>query len=45
MSPGARGVEAGSTWDVYCERMWANDISVEDGVNQALEEISAIVGA
>ncbi len=42
--PGARGVEAGSTWDVYCERMWANDISVEDGVNQALEEITAIVG-
>lgn len=43
--PGPRGVEAGSTWDVYCERMWANDISVEDGVNQALEEITAIVGA
>jgi multiple sugar transport system substrate-binding protein len=43
--PGPRGVEAGSTWDVYCERMWANDISVEDGVNQALEEITAIIGA
>lgn len=42
--PGPRGVEAGSTWDVYCERMWANDISVEDGVTQALEEINAIVG-
>jgi len=43
--PGARGVEAGSTWDGYCERIWANDISVEEGVNQALEEIEAIIGA
>jgi multiple sugar transport system substrate-binding protein len=42
--PGARGVEAGSTWDVFCERMWANDISVEEGVSQALEEITAIIG-
>lgn len=42
--PGPRGVEAGSTWDVYCERMWANDISVEEGVTQALEEINRIVG-
>lgn len=42
--PGPRGVEAGSTWDVYCQRMWANDISVEEGVTQALEEITAIIG-
>jgi multiple sugar transport system substrate-binding protein len=42
--PSARGVEAGSTWDVYCERMWANDISVEEGTAAALEEITAIVG-
>ncbi len=42
--PGPRGVEAGSTWDGYCERMWANDISVEEGVTKALEEINAIVG-
>lgn len=42
--PGSRGVEAGSTWDVYCERMWANDISVEEGVQQAYDEITAIVG-
>ena len=41
--PSSRGVEAGSTWDTYCERMWANDISVEEGVTQALEEIEAIV--
>ena len=43
--PSARGVEAGSTWDGYCERMWANDISVEEGVTRALEEINAIIGA
>lgn len=41
--PSSRGVEAGSTWDVYCERMWANDISVEEGTAAALEEITAIV--
>ena len=43
--PSARGVEAGATWDGYVERIWANDISVEEGVNQALEEIQAIIGA
>ncbi len=43
--PSARGVEVGATWDVYCERIWANDISVEEGVNNALEEINAIIGA
>ena len=43
--PSARGVEAGSTWDGYCERIWANDISVEEGVTKALEEIEAIIGA
>ncbi len=41
--PSSRGVEAGSTWDVYCERMWANDISVEEGVTEALAEIEAII--
>lgn len=42
--PSARGVEAGTIWDGYCERIWANDISVEEGVTQALEEIEAVVG-
>jgi len=42
--PSARGVEAGSTWDVYVQRMWANDISVEEGTAAALEEIQAITG-
>jgi hypothetical protein len=42
--PGPRGVEAGSTWDGYCERMWANDISVEEGTERALAEIEAIIG-
>ena len=43
--PSARGVEAGTIWDGYCERIWANDISVEEGVTQALEEIEAVVGS
>jgi multiple sugar transport system substrate-binding protein len=42
--PSSRGVEAGSTWDTYCERMWANDISVEEGTEQALAEILEITG-
>jgi multiple sugar transport system substrate-binding protein len=41
--PGSRGVEAGSIWDVYCERIWANDISVEEGVTEALAEIESVV--
>ena len=43
--PSSRGVEAGSTWDVYVQRMWANDISVEEGTASALEEIESIVGS
>lgn len=42
--PGPRGTEAGGTWDVYVQRMWANDISVEEGTSAALAEIEAIVG-
>lgn len=43
--PGARGLEAQATWGTYVERIWANDISVEEGVNTALEEINAIIGS
>ena len=43
--PSARGTEAGNTWDTYVQRMWANDIPVEEGVNAALEEITSIIGA
>ncbi len=42
--PSARGLEAQAVWGTYCERIWANDISVEDGVNEALAEIESIVG-
>ncbi len=42
--PSSRGLEAQNTWDVYCQRMWANDISVEEGISAALEEIQAITG-
>ena len=42
--PSDRGVEASGVWDVYCERIWANDISVEEGTEAAVEEISAIIG-
>lgn len=42
--PSDRGIEASGVWDVYCERIWANDVSVEEGTNAAVEEISAIIG-
>jgi len=42
--PSSRGLEAQNTWDIYVQRMWANDISVEEGTSAALEEITAIVG-
>lgn len=42
--PSDRGTEASGVWDVYCERMWANDISVDEGTNNAVEEVSMILG-
>lgn len=42
--PGARGTEAGNAWDQFVQRMWANDISVEEGTEQALAEIEEITG-
>lgn len=42
--PGARGVEAGNAWDQYVQRMWANDISVDEGTSEALAEIEQITG-
>ncbi|HET9661805.1 MAG TPA: extracellular solute-binding protein [Thermomicrobiales bacterium] len=42
--PGARGSEAGNAWDQYVQRMWANDISVEEGTTEALAEIEEITG-
>ncbi|HWK79762.1 MAG TPA: extracellular solute-binding protein [Thermomicrobiales bacterium] len=42
--PGARGLEAQTTWATFVERIWANDISVDEGVSEAESELSAIVG-
>ncbi len=42
--PSDRGAEASGVWDVYCERIWANDVSVEEGTNAAVEEVSMILG-
>ena len=41
--PSSRGLEVGTTWGTYCERMFANDISVDEGVEQAHDEMMAIV--
>jgi ABC-type glycerol-3-phosphate transport system substrate-binding protein len=42
--PGSRGLEISTVWATYCERMFAGDISVEDGVTQAFEEMTALLG-
>lgn len=42
--PSDRGVEALTTWATYCERIWSSDISVEEGTEQAVEELSMIIG-
>jgi len=42
--PGARGLEMQTTWATFVERMWANDISVDEGVTEAESELSALMG-
>jgi multiple sugar transport system substrate-binding protein len=42
--PGARAAEAQVTWGTYCERIWANDIGVEEGLKEAVSEVDAIIG-
>src|SRR5690606_40380111 len=42
--PGARGGELLEIWQAYVARIWANDISAEEGCNQAVEEINAVIG-
>jgi multiple sugar transport system substrate-binding protein len=42
--PSSRGGEAQSAWGTYVERIWANDISAEEGCTQAVEEINGIIG-
>lgn len=41
--PTARGGELQAIWGDYVARIWANDISAEEGCNQAVEEISSII--
>lgn len=43
--PTGRGGELQATWDNYVNRIWANDISAEEGCQQAVEEISAIIAS
>jgi multiple sugar transport system substrate-binding protein len=42
--PGARGAEAQQIWNEFLLRMWANDISVEEGVGEALAQIQSVAG-
>ena len=42
--PSARGGEAQAAWGTYVERIWANDISAEEGCAMAVEEINSIIG-
>ncbi len=41
--PGARGGELLQIWQDYVARIWASDISAEEGCNQAVEEINAVI--
>jgi multiple sugar transport system substrate-binding protein len=43
--PGARATEAQASWGTYVERIWANDIGVEEGLAEAIEEVNSIIGA
>lgn len=42
--PGARGGEIADIWDSYVNRIWDNDLSAEEGCNEALTEMKAIRG-
>jgi len=42
--PGARGGELQAIWGDYVSRIWANDISVEEGSQAAVEEIKSVIG-
>ncbi len=41
--PTARGGELQAIWGNYVARIWANDISAEEGCNQAIEEITSVI--
>ena len=42
--PGARGGELQAIWGDYVSRMWANDISVEEGSTSAVKEFESVIG-
>lgn len=41
--PGARGGELQAIWGDYVSRIWANDISAEEGCQQAVDELGQIM--
>ncbi|MGH2559501.1 MAG: extracellular solute-binding protein [Thermomicrobiales bacterium] len=41
--PGARAAEIQQIWGNYVSRIWANDISAEEGCNQAVDEIEPLL--
>ncbi|MGH2530793.1 MAG: extracellular solute-binding protein [Thermomicrobiales bacterium] len=41
--PGARAAEVQQIWGTYVSRIWANDISAEEGCNQAVSEIEPLL--
>ena len=43
--PGARGAEMQTAWAGYVERMWANDLDVKDGCEQAVSDLKSIMGS
>lgn len=40
--PGRRGAEASRVWDGYVQRIWSNDVGVEDGLKQAKAELQTL---
>ncbi|MEJ7838790.1 MAG: extracellular solute-binding protein [Thermomicrobiales bacterium] len=41
--PGARASEAQATWGTFVERIWANDVTVEEGLGMAIDEVNSII--
>lgn len=41
--PGSRGAEMQKLWEDYVNRIWTGDISAEDGVKEAKEELSTLI--
>ena len=42
--PSARGGEIQGVWAGYCERIWANDISADEGCKDAVKEMNSLLG-